>query len=51
VNEKLLTHAFSIQIAEADDISEAPHPREMTELEATFEKMEQELLEVKANLT
>ncbi len=39
------------QIAEADDISEAPHPREMTELEATFEKMEQELLEVKPDLT
>ncbi len=48
---KTADSCFSIQIAEADDISEAPHPREMTELEATFEKMEQELLEVKLNLT
>ena len=35
-----------MKVAEDEDTSEAPHPREMTELEATFEKLEQELLEV-----
>ena len=29
-----------------EDNSEAPHPREMCEMEAAFEKLEQELLEV-----
>jgi hypothetical protein len=33
-------------VADEEDTSEAPHPREMTEMEATFEKLEQELLEV-----
>ena len=34
------------QAAEDEDTSEAPHLREMTTLEAAFEKLEQELLEV-----
>jgi hypothetical protein len=33
-------------VADEEDTSEAPLPREMTEMEATFEKLEQELLEV-----